>query len=45
MIKKCPKCKVKMTYEWSDSDDMGGIAEWLECPSCGKTAKLPNAKG
>jgi rRNA maturation protein Nop10 len=40
-VKKCRKCKTKMEYQWSDADDLGGIEEWMECPDCGSTAKVP----
>lgn len=42
--KKCRKCKVVMKYQWSDGDDLGGIEEWMECPECGSTAKVPKER-
>lgn len=31
-----------MEFCWSDTDDMGGCEEWLECTVCGHTKEVPS---
>jgi len=37
------KCHFReMEFCWSDTDDMGGCEEWLECTVCGHTKEVPS---